>query len=159
MASRSLSAPESFLAFVRRRNPHVFGHHDCTQADYLDHVWHCRGLHICRGCTAVVIAFGASLAVGLATGWPAALPTRSIAVVFTGLLLLSLVPLRASPRTVLHDLRRIALGALLGSAGTYLLLADEWTPRLTVVTVYIAVLAARRWSPLDRRGSAARPGG
>lgn len=143
-ASRRASRPGSFLEFVRARNPHVFGHHDCAQPDYLDHVWRCRGLHICRGCTAVIAALTTSAVIGLTTGWPAALSTPAVATIFICLLAASLVPLRPTPRTVLHDVRRIALGILLGSAAAYLVLEETWTPRLIVVGVWVGVLLIRR---------------
>jgi hypothetical protein len=144
MASRHVSPQRSFAQFLRERNPHVFSHHDCTQADYSDHVWRCGGLHICRGCTAVFVALSMSLIVGLLTRWPARISTAEVAALLTGLLLLALLPLPATPRTLLHDGRRAALGLLLGCSASYLILAEEWLPRAIVIAVYLAVLVARR---------------
>lgn len=144
LAARKRAGSSGFAAFLRERNPHIFSHHDCTRGDYLDHVWRCGGLFICRGCIAVLVATVVSVAAALATGWPGALPNAAIAAIFTALLLLALVPLPESPRTTLHDLRRVALGLLLGSAAAYLILVDEWLPRVVVVAVYVSVLVVRR---------------
>lgn len=145
LAARRLSKGVSFVDHLHERNPHVFSHHDCTRADYLDHVWRCRGLHICRGCTAVFVALMLSLALGLVTRWPVVASLPPVAAIFTGLLLLSLVPLPEGPRTAMHDLRRVALGVLLGSATTFLILADDWLPRVVVVAVWIGVVVVRRF--------------
>lgn len=144
LAARKCAGASGFAAFLRERNPHVFSHHDCTRDDYLDHVWRCGGFLICRGCTAVLLATVVGFAAALATGWPGTLPDAGIAAIFTGLLLIALIPLPESPRTWLHDLRRLALGLLLGSAAAYLILVDEWLPRVVVIAVYVSVLVVRR---------------
>ncbi len=151
-APRSTESP-TFFGFVRQRNPHVFGHHDCRRTDYHDHVWRCGGLYVCRGCTAVIVASVVSGTVGLVTRWPVAVPTSTVAACFVGLLLLALVPLARPPRTILHDGRRVALGLLLGSAVAYVILCDDWVLRAVVVGVYIGVLVVRR---VVRIGSADR---
>jgi len=138
------SKPPSFLSFLRQQNPHVFSHHDHAQADYRDHVLKCTGLFICRGCTVVFITTVASFAAGMLSRWPILIPTPSIALCFSVLLLLALVPLRDSPRTFIHDLRRAALGILLGSAAAYIILCDDWILRGIVIGVYVCVLVTRR---------------
>jgi hypothetical protein len=77
--------------------------------------------------------------------WPVTVPLIATVSTFVTLLLLSLLPLRDGPRTLLHDLRRVALGCLLGSAAAYILLCDNWLLRGLVVGVYLAVLAGRRF--------------
>ena len=144
MACPAQSKPPSFFSFVREQNPHVFSHHDHALSDYRDHVLKCSGLFICRGCTVVLITTVASFAAGMVSHWPVLLPTLTTALCFVVLLVLSLIPLRDSPRTVLHDLRRAALGVLLGSAAAYLILCDDWILRGVVIGVYLIVLAARR---------------
>jgi hypothetical protein len=137
------SKPSSFFAFVRERNPHVFSHHEHERADYLDHVWRVGGLYLCRGCMTVITITPLAFALALFTRWPINVPLVATVSIFI-LLLLALLPLRDGPRTLLHDLRRVALGGLLGSAAAYLLLCDDWLLRGVVVGVYMAVLAGRR---------------
>jgi hypothetical protein len=136
--------PPSLFAFIRARNPHVFSHHAPTRADYLDHVWRIGGLYVCRGCTTVIIVTPVSFVVALLSRWPVRMPTWATAAVFAVLLAVALLPRRDGPRTLLHDLRRVALGALLGAAAAYLLLCDDWLLRGMVVGAYLAVLAGRR---------------
>ena len=144
LAFPATSRPSSFFAFVRSCNPHVFSHHAHDRADYLNHVWRAGGLHFCRGCTTVIVCTPLAFAAAIVTRWPAEIPTAATASTFVLLLALSLVPLRDGPRTLLHDLRRVALGCLLGSAAAYVLLCDDWVLRGVVVGVYLAVLAGRR---------------
>jgi len=138
------SKPSSFFAFVRERNPHVFSHHAHDRADYLDHVWRVGGLYLCRGCMTVIAVTPLSFGLALLTRWPVIVPLMATVLIFVALLLVSLLPLRDGRRTLLHDLRRIALGGLLGSAAAYVLLCDDWLLRGVVVCVYVAVLAGRR---------------
>ncbi len=138
------SRPSSFFAFVRSCNPHVFSHHAHDRSDYHGHVWRAGGLFFCRGCTTVIVFTPLAFAAAILTRWPVEIPTAATASIFVLLLLLSLVPLPDGPRTPLHDLRRVALGCLLGSAAAYLLLCNDWVLRGVVVGVYVAVLAARR---------------
>lgn len=154
LACPASSRPPSFLAFVRTRNPHLFSHHAHDQADYLDHVWRLGGFYICRGCTTAILVAPLAFGLALLTRWPVGVPTIATATIFAALLLLALLPLRDGRRTRLHDLRRAALGCLLGSAAAYLLLCDGWLERAAVVGVYLAVLVARR---LLRRGAAGAP--
>jgi hypothetical protein len=135
----------SFFAFVRERNPHVFSHHAHDRADYFDHVWHVGGLYLCRGCTTVMVVTPLIFGLALWSRWPVTVPLIATVSTFVTLLLLSLLPLRDGPRTLLHDLRRVALGCLLGSAAAYILLCDNWLLRGLVVGVYLAVLAGRRF--------------
>ncbi len=149
--------PPSFLAFVLDHNPHVFSHHDHDRADYHDHVWRIGGLYLCRGCTTVIVVTLLSFTVALLTRWPVRVPTSATAVIFVAMLLCALLPLGDGPRTLLHDLRRVALGCLLGSAVVYLFLCDDWMLRSTVVGVYLSVLAGRRL--FRRRALMAEPAG
>lgn len=144
------SRSRSFLVFVRERNPHVLSHHDHQRADYLDHVWRIGGVYLCRGCTTVIALTPLAFVVAIVTRWPVKVPTLGTAAIFSALLLLSVIPLREGPRTLLHDVRRIALGCLLGSAIAYVLLCDDWLLRGVVVGVCLAVLAARRVVALRR---------
>lgn len=144
LACPSRERPPSFFAFVRERNPHVFSHHAHDRADYAGHVWCARGLFLCRGCTTVLVVTPLAFGIALLTRWPVNIPTLATASIFAALLAMSLAPLRDGPRTLLHDIRRAALGCLLGSATAYLMLCDDWLLRAVVVGVYLAVLAARR---------------
>ena len=146
------SKSSSFFAFVRERNPHVFSHHAHDRADYLDHVWRLGGLYICRGCSTVIIFTPLAFGAALFSRWPVILPTAATALIFTMLLLLSIMPLRDGPRTPLHDLRRVALGCLLGSAAAYVVICNDWALRGVVVGVYLAVLIVRRF--VRRRAAA-----
>lgn len=144
--------PSSFFAFVRSSNPHVFSHHAHDRPDYLNHVWRLGGLFLCRGCTTVIVFTPLAFAAAILTRWPVAIPTAATASIFVLLLALSLVPLRDGPRTMLHDLRRVALGCLLGAAAAYLLLCNDWVLRSVVVGVYAAVLVTRRMLRRRRSG-------
>lgn len=136
--------PLTFLAFLRAENPHVFSHHAPDQPEYRGHVWRVGGLYLCRGCTTVIAVTPISFGIALATRWPVRASTPVTATVLAALLVLAVVPLSDGPRTILHDLRRVALGCLLGSALAYVFLCDDWLLRGTVVAVYLAVLALRR---------------
>jgi len=97
----------------------------------------------------VILLTPLSLGLALLTRWPVIVPTEVTGSIFVVLLGAALLPLREGRRTFLHDLRRAALGLLLGSAVAYVLLCDDWLPRAVVVGVYLAVLAARwaaRWA-------------
>lgn len=153
MACPARSRPRSFLAFVRERNPHVLSHHAHDRSDYREHVWQVGGLYLCRGCMTVIIVTPLAFALALVTRWPVATATVWTAAIFSALLLLALLPLRDGPRTLLRDLRRVALGCLLGSAAAYLLLCDDWLLRGAVIGVYVVVLVGRGW--LRRRARVA----
>ncbi|MBL9148180.1 MAG: hypothetical protein JNM94_05740 [Phycisphaerae bacterium] len=144
MACPAESKPASFLAFVRSEDPHVFSHHASGRSDYRDHVWRVGGLYLCRGCTTVIVTTPVFLGIALLSRWPVRMPTAATAATFSALLLVSLLPLRDGPRTALHDLRRVSLGCLLGSALAYVVLTESWALRGVVLGAYVAVLVARR---------------
>ena len=106
---------QGFFAFLRERNPGVFAHHPDHPA-FADHCWTLGGLRICRGCLMGAAGLVVGLVAAIVTRWPGRLTDEQTGLVFTSMLLPTvLTSVLGGPRPG-KDAARFMLGALTASA-------------------------------------------
>lgn len=137
---------QGFFDFLREHNPNVFAHHPDHPA-FEGHCWRIGGLRVCRGCVMGAAGLITGLVVGAVTLWPGRLSDEQTGLVFTAMLLPTvLTSLFGGPRP-LKDVARFFLGVLTASAFVFLFVAETWLARGIVVATYIVarqVMSARR---------------
>ena len=144
--SRSGETDQSLLEFIVERDPYVFSHHPACDR-FRGHVWKFKGLYVCKGCLMTFAGMVAGALVYVSTGWLASMDVTGVAVVFSLLLIPSVIAHGLDlPRPLKHG-SRFLLGVLVVSALIMLFVTDSWTVRLIIVGTYFAVkipLARRR---------------
>ena len=135
---------ESLWVYITRRNPWLFSHHPAEEC-FREHVWFFRGLYFCKGCAVTVIGWIAAIVVQLGFDWLRYFSIEQVALIFSLLLLPSvLTSLLGAPRLYKH-VARFLLGVLVISAIWMLFVTDQWWVRGVVVTAYFLVKI-----PLDK---------
>ena len=129
---------QSLASFAAERDPHLFAHHPEGPA-FREHVWRFGGLYFCKGCVMTLAGMVAGLVLFLVYPWLRHLSDAQTGLVFTALLVPTLLTALLKPPRPFRHAARLLLGVLMVSAFLFLFVTDSWLVRGVIVAVYFGV--------------------
>ncbi|MEL6723210.1 MAG: hypothetical protein AAFP10_08365 [Pseudomonadota bacterium] len=133
---QSNKAKGDFIDHLKVYSPWALAHHPAHSC-FREHVWKINSLYVCKGCMMTYMGFVAGLILQAITGWLADYSEETLALVFVGLLLPTLISSTSDwPRVIKHG-SRFLLGLLIASSFLLLFITERWEVRIVVIATFL----------------------
>lgn len=127
-----------FVEHLKLHSPWVFAHHP-PHACFREHVWKINGLYLCKGCLVTYLGFVVGIGFQLLTGWLSSFTEETLALIFTLLLLPTLITGSFGWRREIRHVSRFLLGILMASSLMLIFMTERWEVRLVVIVTFLIV--------------------
>lgn len=124
-----------FVEHLKAHSPWIFAHHP-QHACFREHVWKINGLYLCKGCVVTAVGFVAGLLLQLTSGWLSMFSEETLALIFVGLLVPTLITGTFELPRPLRHFSRFLLGGLMASALLLLFVTERWDVRIVIIATY-----------------------